>query len=54
VKSSARAAENYRCEIFPSLKKRGEGRFFQVIAKEIPLYPPLPKWDVNAPVLFRM
>jgi hypothetical protein len=31
---------------YPSLAKRGEGRFFQHFFK-IPLYPPLPKGDKN-------
>jgi len=30
--------------LYPSLEKRGEGRFYQHYFK-IPLYPPLPKGD---------
>jgi hypothetical protein len=32
--------------LYPSLAKRGEGRFYQHNFK-IPLYPPLPKGDKN-------
>jgi hypothetical protein len=34
--------------LYPSLAKRGEGRFYQHNFKT-PLYPPLPKGDENTP-----
>jgi hypothetical protein len=32
--------------VFPSLAKRGEGRFFKEIIHKIPLNPPLPKGEI--------
>src|SRR5688500_5282460 len=38
---------------FPSLKKRGEGRFLPRSLRQIPLFPPLVKGDETPLVIFR-